>query len=229
MHVVEWNASSRKFEPTFPQDNAAPYGELEIKDVDGDGVGEIVQHVGMIGSAGAGVQRTFDETYAWNGTQYALKTRVVTSPQYPIHYLNDADNAMDKGDYGAAIPLYQKVIDDPNPLTFLSQDEAPALKAYARYRLMLAYALGGDAAKAQAAHDELAGQFAGAPSEAPGASFAHFADLFWDAYQAAKDVKAGCAAVIAQAASTPATFELLNNFGYANRFYTPEDMCPSGQ
>ena len=228
MHVVEWNAASQQFAATFPQDTAAPSGELEIKDVDGDGVTEIVQHVGGIGSAGAGAQRMFDEIYGWDGAQYALKTKVVTSPQFPIHTLNDADEATKNGNYAQAIALYQQVIDDQAPLTFKTEDEIPALRAYARYRLMLAYALSGDEVKAQAVHDELASQFATASAEAPGASFAGFANVFWDAYQGAKDVKAGCAQVVALAGSNTATFQILNDFGYANHLYTPEDMCPSG-
>lgn len=225
-HVIEWNASAGKFETIFPENDAVPAGRMDIKDVDGDGMSEIILHVGGLGSAGAGPQRSYDETWAWNGTAYALKTRVVTSQQYPIHYLNDADTAVAKGDVASALPLYQHVIDDPNPLVFVTQDEIPALKAYAYYRLMLAEALTGDSAGAQAAHAALATQFANTPA-APGASFAQLADVFWKAYQPKSDAKAGCAQVIAFATANPDSFAALNNFGYSNLTYKPEDLCPA--
>lgn len=227
-HVIEWNGTAGKFVSLFPENYAVPSGKIEIKDVDGDGVSEIVLHVGFQGSAGAGAQRSFDETYGWNGASYALKARVVTSPQFPIHFLNDADDFARKANYSAAIPLYQHVIDDQNPQVFLSQDEIPALRAYAYYRLMVAQAVNGDGISAQAAHDALAAQFANAPADAPGASFAHFADLFWSAYQPGSSAKAGCAQVITFATANPDSFALLNNFGYANFFYKPEDLCTAG-
>jgi hypothetical protein len=226
LHVVEWNAPAQKFISIFPENNAAPYGKLEIKDADGDGISEIIQHVGMQGSAGAGIQRTFDETYAWNGSQYALKTRVVTSPQYPIHYLNDADAAFEKRDYAQAIELYLTVIADPNPLTFHGPDEIPALKAYARYRLILAYVAGGDEAKAQAIHDELINEFTNTPADSPAFGFARFAELFWSGYLGSHDTVAACQRVIDQAQAEPSPIDFINSFGYANRFYKPEDMCP---
>ena len=226
-HVLEWSAPASKFSPIFPENDAVPAGRLDIQDVDGDGLSEIILHVGGAGSAGAGPQRTYDETWAWNGAAYALRTRVVTSQEYPIHYLNDADAAVAKGDVASAIPLYEHVIDDPSPLVFLTPDEIPALKAYAYYRLMLAQALSADTTSALAAHDALAAQFVGVSATAPGASFAYLADLFWKAYQPKSDAKAGCAQVIAYATAHPDSFAVLNNFGYSNATYKPADLCPA--
>jgi hypothetical protein len=228
LHVIEWDAQSQKMKDIFPETHM-PNGKQDIKDLDGDGVSEIIQHIGMQGSAGAGVQRTFDETYAWDGSQYLLKTRVVTSPQYPIHYLNDADAAIETGDYPTGISLYLTMLNDPKSLTFKGPEEIPALKAYARYRLMLAYAASGDMAKATTTHDELASEFGSKPADAPGAGFAQFASLFWDAYKKSGSLKSGCQPVIALAQADSTRWDILNDFGYANRFYKPEDMCPFGQ
>jgi hypothetical protein len=52
------------------------------------------------------------------------------------------------------------------------------------------------------------------------------AQLLWDKYQATKDWAQTCAAVDAFANDQYQIIDDLGLFGYSNRMYTSDDMCP---
>jgi hypothetical protein len=205
-----------------------PYSSASIVDVDGDGVSEILVDVGGIGSVGAGPQRTYRETYVWDGERYVLSETVVTSELWPIHYVQDGDAAAEAGDYAAALDIYQEFLDQDDPLMWTKDpDEIPGLRRYARYRVMLTHVLLGDDASAEAVYESLRGEVT-LVLPVPEAGFVALADVFWESYAQTRDVGQACRAVVEYAGSHPTTFELLNLFGYANRQYAAEDMCPFG-
>lgn len=232
--LIEWDPVSLVFRNLATNIADMASGEVSIADQDGNGVYDVVVSGGLIGSVGAGPQRSSLDTYVWNGSSYVLGSREYTTPQsewYPIHYLSDADAAVEAGNTAAAIPLYQRVIDDPNPKTwrtstptgeaYTPEEEIRALRAYARYRLIVAYVLTGDQTAAQTTYEQLSRDYT---PEVVGASFARMANLFWQEYRASGNVTAACSAATDWAAQNPNAFWILNQFGYAN-LHDSTDLC----
>jgi Tfp pilus assembly protein PilF len=97
------------------------------------------------------------------------------------------------------------------------------LTAFARFRLALAYALSDDRANAnQTLQTAIAtdGKYSG------------WATAFSGAFQASKTptssaaAKEGCVAAVKFSQQNPVLIEGLNQFGYANPTFKPEDICP---
>ena len=103
-----------------------------------------------------------------------------------------------------------------------TQDDRDTLTAYARFRLLLIGVLRGEA-NAKDQLDQLTAQF---PDGSPGHDTQQMAQTFWDKYQATQDIKAACAAANVFANEQYQIIDDLSLFGYANRSYTSDDMCP---
>jgi hypothetical protein len=233
-YALRWSASSLVFSDLLAGEPSAaevPYATIHVENADSTPSLEVVIDVGRFGSAGAGPQRAMKNTYSWAGSVLALSSQVITTPEsewYPIHYLQDGDRAAEEADYATAISAYQHVIDDPNPKTLIDEGaEPPALRAYARYRQMITYALMGQISQAQSLHDALFAEYDADPGKA-GASFAAMADLFWTEFSGSNSIVSACAPVVAYSEGDAERYQVLNNFGYANRYYQPVDLCPFG-
>lgn len=203
----------------------APYAEIEAPEPAEGEPAQVVVNVGMIGSVGAGPQRTWRDVYAWDGETLARIEHEATSPAHPIHLINEADDLFLAGSYADAISLFRRSYEDPtlDREWGIYEGWEQDLEAYARYRIMLAHVLLDDQQQAGAFYESLQADFP-EPDE-PGGLFAQWADLFWTEYQASGGVIAACSAVLETI--DPDLPELpLNMFGYANRFYEPAEMCP---
>lgn|SRR5574341_97980 len=230
---------------TFAEGDGLPYSDIAVVDVDGDGIYELIVNVGTVGSAGAGPQRTYRNTFKWNGTEYALAESQITSPSWPIHWLQDGDRAAEAGDHAGALAIYEKLLDDatfasvPYAPTEYVEEEVLLLRRYARYRIMLMHVLLGDEASAVLAYKALvegvdldAAMQSGSQGEVvwtdpfAQAGFAILGDQFWTEWTANQSVEGACRLVVDYARSYPRTFEVLNQYGYQNRAYRAEDMCP---
>ncbi len=202
-----------------------PYAEIEVPEPEDGEPAQVVVNVGMIGSVGAGPQRTWRDVYAWDGETLARVEHEATSPAHPIHLVNEADDLFLAGNYAGAISLFRRSYEDPTLDREWGMYEGweQDLEAYARYRIMLAHVLLGDEQQAAAFYDAMQVDFPD-PDE-PGGLFAQWADLFRAEYQASGGVIAACSAVLETI--DPDSPDLpLNMFGYANRFYEPAEMCP---
>lgn len=226
---ARWSDEAGEFVPLLDEPINAPYAEVEVLDETGNGVGDIVVDVGMIGSVGAGPQRTWRDVYAWQGERFERVRHEATSPAHPIHLINEADELLLGGQYADAIPLFQRSYADP----LLDREWAPYegwemdLEAYARYRVMLAHVALGSDQQVQQVYEGLQSDFPAA--DEPGGLFAGWAEAFWAAYEESGSVEQGCAAVL-EIVDTP-DFDMipLNQYGYANRQYEPQEMCPLGE
>ncbi|HET7089322.1 MAG TPA: hypothetical protein VFL17_11765, partial [Anaerolineae bacterium] len=162
-----------------------PYPTYTFVDLDGDPALEVQAVSGQIASAGAGPQRTATETWDWNGSQYVKVAGSISSPEYRIHVVHDADDLLLSGDVAGAISLYSRVITDDTLRDWLLEigvekpDDHANLTAYAWYRIMLAHTWSGDAASAQEAFDRLSADF---PAGAPGHEYQELAQVFWSKY-----------------------------------------------
>jgi hypothetical protein len=190
---------------------------------------QILVDVGGIGSAGAGLQRSYQEIWVWDGKQFALAEQVVGPPTALVHYVHDGDAALTKGDYGGAIGHYEQVLEDASlPVgLFLENEEqaAAVLKAYARFKSNVAYAASGDYRGAQSQFDLLTAEH---PQGTPGFPYVFLAQVFGSEFTANYDTAAACAAVTAIAEDDPTFVERLYA-GYANPEYEAADLCRVGE
>lgn len=190
---------------------------------------EIEAQSGLIGSIGAGPQRAEKQRWKWNGAQYAKVSSALSPTLYRIHAVYEADDAFKAGDYTTAVDWYGRVITDDSLKDWLTEINYPkahdraTLTAYARFRLLLIGVLRGDA-NARDQLDQLTGDF---PDGSPTHDTQQMALAFWNKYQAAKDLKAACSVANAYANDKFQIVDDLNLFGYANRMYTSDDMCPA--
>lgn len=176
---------------------------------------------GAQGSVGAGPQRTRTETWAWNGTAYALKSTQLDKATYLYHAVKDADTLFAAGKYVEAEAAYAAVAGDTSLRIWdESKRERNELESYALFRAALsALQSGGDAAKAntyldrarayqpQTLHDQIAGSFKAG-------------------YNAKVSISVGCAAVRDDVAANLAEYQSFWNFGYTNPPFDPAIICP---
>ncbi len=202
--------------------------------------------------------------YSWNGKQFALTGLNLTPPKYRFQAVQDADRAFLMGDYDKALDLYQQVIssnqlkawshDDydeqdwscrpdrekwPTPTPFpIDFHEYPNQAAYARYRMVLLHIVLGQLQDAQVDYNLLV---SGYPNQQDGYAYKYgavytgMATVFWQAYQASKNIASACQQTIEFAdASQYFVFNYLGNtsdmeqywHGHQSHEYRPEDVCP---
>jgi hypothetical protein len=156
--------------------------------------------------------------------------------EYRIHLLYDADDYLASGDTTSAIETYKAVMSRDDLLAWQYPDERSFLTAFARFRLMVAFARAGDVNGAQNIHDQTLALFLpievipGLASPTPdpaqaGRDFASITDLFWQNFAINRDVARACQGVSGYVASHLPMLAPLNSFGYSNRTYTPETVC----
>ena len=213
--------------PLFSDAVDHPFPGYAVEDVDGDGLREVLVETGTIGSVGAGPQRTYRLVYGWDGSALALEDETVTSGEHPIHLLNDADALLEGGAYVEAIALYERSYTDPDldrSASWAEEGWEVALEAYARYRQVLAWTLAGDRDAAAETYETLLADL----GEDPNAErYLDLARTFWGALEAG-DVDGACRAVRERAGEMEWGVDVpLNAFGYTNRTYGPDDMCPA--
>ena len=205
-----------------------PAGQYQLVQADADAPIEIEAQKGVIGSIGAGPQRTEKQLWDWNGAQY-IEVKSAPSPvEYRIHAIYEADDAFNACDYQTAIDWYGRAITDEALKDWLTESgyakahDRDTLKAYARFRLLLIGLLRGDANAA----DQLAALTAEYPEGSPVHQTQQMAQLLRDKYQATQSWAETCAAVNNFANQEYQIIDDLGLFGYANRMYTSDDMCP---
>lgn len=217
IYVVEWDGQS--FLNRVPALETYPYPSFTVEH------GRILVQSGGIGSAGAGVQRGYDEIWSWNGQVFTHTETIIGPPLVLVHYAHDGDESLARGDYVGAIEHYQRAIDDASMssgLFFESEEQGvPIVRAYARFKLAAAYAAAGDEVDAETQYNLLLVEH---PEGTPGYPFASLAQAFWLAFSRDGDPKAACAAAVAVAETDPTPADMLYA-GYGNPDYEPADLC----
>jgi hypothetical protein len=179
-----------------------------------------------IGSVGAGPFRRFLRKWTWDEELEAFLPSPDTylPSNFRIHVLQDADQAAEKSEYGDAIALYTRVIEDDELLDYLDSTlERPQLGAYASFRLMLTYLLMNDVVEGEATHASIMTNY---PADSPASDFIRMADIFWSEYEPSSDIGSACLAAQAFAASHQETILDALYYGYANPAYEAQDICP---
>ena len=230
LDVLGWNGST--FVSLMGTPLSLPSATFTFVVAPGDPAFEIEAQGGTINSVGAGPQRTEKQIWKWNGSQYVKAATELSPVEYRIHAIYEGDDAFTAGDYARAVDWYSRAITDDNlkdwhaEIGYRTQNDRAILTAYARFRLLLIGVVRGDA-NARDQLDQLTAQF---PDGTPGYLTRQMAQTFWDKYEATNDLKAACAEANAYANSGDNNQYLivddLNLFGYTNRTYTSDDMCP---
>jgi len=200
-----------------------PFPELVIEADDPSSPAAIEITATGIGSVGAGPYRTWSRIWTWDGDARAFVPGepVIEAPRFRIHAIHDADDAYLRGDLEAAVELYQRAIDDDALLDWPTAGaRRQELAAYAAFRRVLSFLAGGDAPNAQAEVDKMA-PGAGASAEA----YTELARRLLAGY-ADSELSEACAAVASFARESPDAVLAPLDFGYANRMYTADDLCP---
>lgn len=179
-----------------------------------------------IGSAGAGPFRQFTRTWSWSDEQdiFVQAMEVYQDPEYRIHQLHVADELFASDELEAAKAGFLKVVQDDELSDWISG--GANLSAYAYYRIgLITLLLDGEArtqnpfAQLQSAH----------PPGTEGSAYSELAGVFWETFSEGQDWSSACRVAIEYARENSQTIIEPLYYGYANKTYTPEDMCPYGE
>jgi hypothetical protein len=192
--------------------------------------GQIEAISGGIGSVGAEPQRGYAEIWTWNGDVFTITETIHEPAVYRYHALLDGDRALRAGDYVSATEMYRRVIDDDALESFvgvISQadgaGERAFLTAFARWRLLLTYLHMGDVGSAQAEINRLQADY---PPGEVGHEVVEMALTFWEVYLQGEGIVPACSEIVAAAERYASVLEFFNNnYGYANPWWEPEDLC----
>lgn len=234
VEVLIWDAE--RLENRFIGDTAdLPSPQLELGQTEAPPAEIRITATG-IGSVGAGPYRMHTRSWTWDDQPYAFTVagEELLDSRYRIHRLHDADDAASAGNFDAALAYYQQVIEDPLLDDWIAGEAGhAALAGYARFRRMITILEIGDLESAEQA---LAALLQAHPEGDPGHGFAAMGEEFWAALPTglvqagtlnAEALALGCQAAQAYAITHPeSTLDPLY-YGYANRTYGAESICPS--
>jgi hypothetical protein len=220
VHILKGTASGY-ITLTPPDGITMPYAEAKFEDTDGDGTKELLLTGGTQGSAGAGPQRTRTETWAWNGSAYALRTTRLDKATFLYHAVKDADSLFAAANYAEAEAAYVAVVGDQSLKVWSEEKhERNELESYSLFRAGLAHLLGGgDAATANGYFDRARGYH-------PQTLHDQLAGSFKAGYAAKGSVSIGCAAVRDDIAANLAEYQAFWDFGYGNPPFDADAICP---
>ncbi len=222
--VLGWSAPNDGFIALNVDTVGASDGRFSIQDLDDDGVQEImIQGGGISTDMSAGPSRTSTTIWDWNGLNYVRAVSRLDAPVYRIHVIHDADQAIQGGDGEQAIRLYREALDNPMLGSWQVANEPIMLRAYALYRLMLAYAY---LEEDRAGLDIYTTLMAENTPALPSFAYAAIGDAFWRTYQSTHNLHTACLAALEQAPVYPQSVLFLNSYGPANRSYQIPDLCP---
>jgi hypothetical protein len=220
-HVYEWDGtalvdrfSGASDDLPSPEWIVHPAGPGEPSTI------EIVAH--GINSVGAGPYRERTRTWTWDSSQqaFAPSGERLEPPRFRIHAVHDADDAFAEGDFAASLALDERVIADTSLLDWTANSGGPSdLAGYAAYRRVLTELASGSP---EAARAEFAARFGPTGDTS---AYRQLADVLITS--ASEGLGTACARVRELVAADPDRFLSPLDYGYANRSYQVEDLCPT--
>lgn len=199
--------------------------EEALEDATGDDLPDLVITGGLVGSAGAGIQRARTEVWAWSGEAITLEEQEWEETDYRFHWLYNANDAFDDEEYDLARTRYEAVIVDPNledvegPLGS-AQEVRDHARQFAGFRLTLLPLLRGDITESTRWRNWLSEEYPDAPiTEAA-------ARLFSEWESNGNNLAAACTTVTNYLQGTDNPTGPLTDMGYNNPSLTAETVCP---
>jgi hypothetical protein len=190
-------------------------------------VGDARIHVdiGGVGSAGAGIQRSHEEVWTWDGGRYVLSEERIGEPLVLVQYAHDGDEALARGGYAEAIEHYLRAIEsvgmDSGLFVGSEEDGLAVVQAYTLFKLVVTHAAAGDVDSAETYYDRLRDNHL---EGTLGHLYVRLADAFWSGFASRGNAATGCQEAVAVAKVEPLSTDLLYA-GYANPEYTPARLC----
>lgn len=198
--------------------------EEQVEDVTDDDLTDLVISGGLIGSAGAGIQRPFQEVWAWDGTSVTLAEREWEDTGYRFHRLYNANAAFDEEEYDEARSLYESVIVDASLEEVDYAGTVEEVRSYTRqfaaFRLALLPLLRGDITEATRWQNWLSQEYAGSLLSNATAL------LIQTWQQNGNNLPAACDQVTNYLAGQDSPTGPLEDMGYGNPALTADDVCP---
>lgn len=220
--ILTWNTAVGAFEELNNGQIIAVNGRIGIADLDGDGVLELSAQINPPGTIASGPPDSFTDIWDWNGMDYVLAVREQPEgSRYHIHAIYDADDLLRDGEWRQAILLYADVRLNQNLQSWILPNEDDILDAYCEWRIVSTYAALGSGR----AEDWFAMLTNNNPPGSPGYGFAEMGQAFMDNFRATGDRRAACAAALGTPGAASA-LSLMNGYGYNNRTYLLNDLCP---
>ena len=200
--------------------------EEAVRDETEDGLPDLVIHGGIVGSAGAGLQRARTEVWAWDEEEGAilLASQEWEDTGYRVHTLYNANYAFSQEQYEEAARLYEAVIVDESLEEMEFMEPAEVSRTYARqfaaFRLTLLPLFRGDITEATRWSNWL-------QSEYPGANITEAAAQLIPTWQSnGNNLAAACQTITNYLESQDNPTGPLTDMGYNNPSLTAEDVCP---
>ncbi|HKJ27762.1 MAG TPA: tetratricopeptide repeat protein [Anaerolineales bacterium] len=204
-----------------------PAPDAKLTDFDQNGVYDLEVVGKIVSDVAAGPQRNTINIWSYDPASGNWKRgeQSLASSPFRIHLVHDAEDAMDREEYLIGALLFEQVITDENLLDWSDPvDEFNTLSAYAYYKQIVAYVFLGDRATALAIYDEFVEEYGGTAQY----GYVEMADAFLTDSEVL-GLEGGCTSARQYAASNE--FLVLmplgsSVYGYTNRDFTAEDICP---
>jgi hypothetical protein len=198
--------------------------EEQVRDATDDELDDLVISGGLIGSAGAGIQRSFTEVWAWDGSAITLAEREWEDTGYRFHRLYNANAAFEDEAYEEARTLYESVVVDPGleevDFTYPVEEVRAYTRQFAGFRLALLPLLRGDITEATRWQNWLSQEYSGSALSDATAILIQT----WD--QNGNNLPNSCDQVTNYLVAQEAPTGPLEDMGYANPSLTAVDVCP---
>jgi hypothetical protein len=220
--ILTWNSIVGAFEELNGGQIVAINGRINVIDIDGDGVLELTAQINPPGTLASGPPHSVVDIWDWNGSDYLLAKREETGSRYRIHAVYEADDQFRAGELRPAILAYDALRKDNTLLSWTTSGEYEVLRAYAAFRIVIGYARLNNGR----ANDWLTVLQNENPPGTPGNGFASMGTAFMDNFRSTSDARAACAQAITTGAAQPNVLSVMNSYGYNNRSYTLNDLCP---
>lgn len=213
-------------------------GTISINQAASGDLPTITLHGETSTSLGGGPSRGVAYTYRWRASDLALIDERLDASPLRIHVLEDAQRALDGGDFDEAIRLYNQAAHDEALENVASQYYIPFINsglpdrdvpekyqpAFALFRLGAIYHFLGKADEFALTLAELGSKY---PSGTPGGEFVDLLTEFQEGYQSGGNPIDACQAVGADIRLRyPDLEHHIGDWGYANVSYVATTICP---
>ncbi len=200
------------------------YTELKIEDRDGDGALEFIMHGGMVGSAGAGLQRERTLVWAWEDGAYRLVEDVPDPSDHPYYLMLDANRAVAEGEWDRALELAGQAVNDPDfdePMAPVEEVDKQRIVSYAGVEVMLVHAQQGDVEAMEGVLEQLRRHDFMAPN-----IYLEAADTLLAVYRETGDPLAACSALEDYVDARAEEAAFFQWYGYNTTRMTVDEVCP---
>ena len=230
-------------------DASPDYRELELgcshqdiistEDIDGDGTKELILSGWTVGHLDYAPPRTITQTFALQNSTYRLQTTELGPPEYLVHVLDDAQRALDSGDWTLASQLYEDAAQNQSLSTVSSYNIAPPQmaeelgiepdhpteyqQAFALFRLTALHTVLGNTAEADWALAQLQERFS---EGVPGFELTSLALLLVDSLQQGRTPKFSCEIVMREIEKSYPELSSHYYWGTNIAWYREETICP---